>query len=169
MGIIALDPTLFVDKLTEMLEDPRYEFISLTGIEKIDKVSLYSIVLESLDGTGLRYGYQVSENFVVIATEDLKDYIEELTASIVDVTGIDYIDIVDTVAPEEDFALGEDSYLDGIHIPIEDESEVFDRYSSGSSESTHTILNDFLQAVLEESIRILTGGYKEIEEQVLML
>ena len=169
MGIIALDPTLFVDKITEMLEDPRYEFISLTGIEKIDKISLYSIVLEALDGTGLRYGYQVSENFVVIATEDLKDYIEELTASIVDVTGIDSIDIVDTVAPVEDFALGEDSYLDGIHIPIEDESEAFDRYSSGSSESTHTILNDFLQAVLEESIRILTGGYKEIEEQVLML
>lgn len=164
MGVVTVDTSLFVDTMMDMQEEPRYEHLSLTGIYNLDKIKLYSLVIDTLDGTGLRYGHMLEENVVVFSTDDLPDYVEELTESIQEELasyGPDALPKEETSCADfvEDYFCGGLMYGD-----IEDESEAF--MSTGTSGSqvidAHAVLSDFIQEALELSLRVLTGGYREI-------
>jgi hypothetical protein len=168
MSVVQLDPTLFADTILELIDDPRYDKVLVTGISGVDKMAIYATILESLDGTGLRYGYMINENIVIMNADDIKDYLEELTTSLIEDQGLEG-DASVAYIPDAEAALS--YYYEGYGDPfgaVEDESEAFNN-AGGADDDTHTILSDFLQSALEDSIIVITGGYREISANCIML
>lgn len=164
MAVIAVDPTLYADNIMGMLEDPRYEHITITGLDDVDKVSVYAIIIETLEGTGIRYGYMASDNCVIMGSEDVSDYLEELTENIIELTGV----CVDEIEDVDDEVYG---YENMFH-DIDDESDAFAKVNGTKDDkpvNVHLLLVDYLQAALEDSIRVITGGYREIEANAILL
>lgn len=169
MSVVQLDPTLFADTILELIDDPRYDKVLVTGISGVDKMAIYAMILDSLDGTGLRYGYMINENIVIMSADDIKDYLEELTTTLIEDQGLDG---EESVANVYDAEAAFSYYYEGYGDPfgtVEDESEAFNNVGSGVDDDTHTILSDFLQSALEDSIIVITGGYREISSNCVML
>lgn len=169
MGVVAIDPTLWVDNIVAMQEDPRYEFIVLTGVGDLDSVEIYAAVLETLDSEAIRYGHMINENCIVMNVEYICDYLEELTQTLIEMTGISELDEADAMHVSEMTDTAGEVWGEGFEI--EDESEAFQRmnYHDAVEElQVHPMLKDFIQSALEESIQVLTGGHKEIDANIIL-
>lgn len=163
MAVIALDPTLFADSISDATDDPRYEHIAITGINELGKVDIYALILETLEGTGIRYGHMINPNLVVMSDDHLRDYLAELASSILEMTDSDELSYEDELeALDEIYA----SALSG----FEDESEAFRRTEERDGVvDLESVLSDFLQSALEDSTTVLTGGYREIQANILLV
>ena len=170
-AVILIDPTLFVDNMFSFSEDARYEHINLTGMTDLSKLALYTAVLDNLDSEAIRYGHMLNENTIVMDADSLTDYLEELTQSIMDMTGISEIEEAEGTKSAVDEAYNE--YMFGVFgESVLDESEAFRQAEDeGLVEEldVYSIINDFLVSCIDDSIRVVTGGYREIEHNIIVI
>ena len=155
MGVINIDPCTWVDEIFDSLNDPRREYYLTTGLQAIDKLSVYSIILNSTEDADNIYGHMVSENSILVDTEDITSYIAIVVELVADLIGITDL--------EDD----DDIVITGFEI--EDESEAFQKMNSGFEDDPKIILEEVLTSALEYAIIVLTGDRKEVDQNVLCL
>ena len=171
MSIISIDPTLLVDTIKDMCDDDRFKYVGITGISELDKVDLYTIILQNIEGTGIKYGHMVNDNMIVMAVEHVEDYLNEVIESILESTGVEEFIMVseNTGSTEQSMDIDEfeSKYYEGLFTDVEDESEAFRNSAEGKDINVAELLSEFLQCALEDSAVLITGGYKEIEANII--
>ena len=146
MGVIAFDPSCFADAVEEAIKDDAdgimyTEFPELT---LLSPVSYYLMIQQSFSTSDTQSVHVVNQNRCLIATEDIDEWLENLSCIILSVvSGGSTSDV------------------------IIDESESF--YNINNGVDNETIIKKILTDALETDILILTGNKKEILAGVLSI
>jgi hypothetical protein len=162
MAVLALDPAQMVDEFVILIEEalsgsPSARFgqeVQITGVQYLDKLTLYRVLLENMENSLYRYGQFIDPNKVLIAHEDMLGYLEDVADDICDMIG-------DFGCLEEDGVITQE--IDGIEyteVLIEDESEAFERLCN--EYDPKLIIEEMLTEAFECAIIIVTGSQKSL-------
>ena len=169
MGIILFNPTELAEKLIEENQDDG--LLIMTGVLDLSRVEVYGAIMETLDSDAIRYGYSLPDGNVIMAVEHMEDYVEELTSTLMELTGVEELDL----APLKEFA------SDDVPIPSkyygksasnlkstldDDEDEIDDLPDDFSVEE---IIPEHIYTCLNSCLKVLTGSHTDIKTNEITL
>lgn len=168
MSIISFNPTTLADAILDANQDDG--LLIMTGILDLPKISVYGAIIDNLDSDAIRYGYSLSDDCVIIDVENLPDYIEELTNSLIELTGIEELDLTplkevsddDAAIPKKYYAKGlsELQSTDDIDDLPDDEYDVEDTLPDDLS--VEEIVPEHIYECLNGCLKVLTGSHIDI-------
>ena len=168
MSIISFNPTTLADAILEENQDDG--LIIMTGILDLSKIVVYGAIIDNLDSDAIRYGYAVSDDCVIIDTENLPDYVEELTNSLIELTGIEELNLVpikefsddEAAIPKKYYAKGASELRD----LEEDEDEDEEGYLPDEF-SVEEIIPEHIYECLNGCLKVLTGSHSDISTNTI--
>lgn len=171
MSILSFNPTTLAESIVESNQDDGV--LIMTGILDLSKVSVYGAIIDNLDSDAIRYGYVLSDDCVIIDVENLPDYVEELTNSLIELTGIAELDLTPLKEfSDDDAAIPKKYYAKG----ISELKSLDDEEDSSDEDEEETLPDDFsVEEIIPEHIyeclnscqKVLTGSHIDISTNTI--
>lgn len=147
MGVVCFSPTVFTDAIVNNFTSENWKEIGLTKIDELSKIVIYQAILENINEGSTIYGHFINPEMVVMVEDEVADFIEELTETLVETLSID-----DSVTHDMQ--------------QIEDESEAFEMATGMTS---FEAITEYLKDIVAESWTLLTGGRKYVESNNIVV
>ena len=166
MSIISFNPTTLAEAILDDNQDDGV--LIMTGILDLPKVSVYGAIIDNLDSDAIRYGYSLSDDCVIIDVENLPDYVEELTNSLIELTGIEELDLTPLKeVSDDDAAIPKKYYAKGLSElqDIDDVGDVSDEDDADTLPddlSVEEIIPEHIYECLNGCLKVLTGSHIDI-------
>jgi len=173
MSIISFNPTTLADAILEENSDDG--LIIMTGILDLSKIVVYGAIIDNLDSYAIRYGYAVSDDCVIIDTENLPDYVEELTNSLVELTGVEELDLTplkefsddEAAIPKKYYAKGASELRDlEDDADADEDADEEDGYLPDEF-SVEEIIPEHIYECLNGCLTVLTGSHSDISTNTI--
>ena len=144
MGIVAFDPSCFADAIEDFAKTDAecIYYTDLPELTLMTKVQFFLMIHQTFSTGNSQLVHVVNQNRCLIATEDIEEWLGNLTSAIMGCIGSS--------------ALLKD---------IVDESEIFNAINNGMDDES--IVKKLLTDALENDIIVLTGDKKEMAAGVL--
>lgn len=166
MSIISFNPTTLADAILDANQDDG--LLIMTGILDLPKISVYGAIIDNLDSDAIRYGYSLSDDCVIIDVENLPDYVEELTNSLIELTGIAELDLTPLKeVSDDDAAIPSKYYAKGLSELkcIDDAGDIADEDDEDTLPddlSVEEIVPEHIYECLNGCLKVLTGSHIDI-------
>ena len=171
MSIISFNPTTLAEAILDGNQDDG--LLIMTGILDLPKVSVYGAIIDNLDSVAIRYGYSLSDDCVIIDVENLPDYVEELTNSLVELTGIAELDLTPLKeVSDDDAAIPSKYYAKGLSELkcIDDADDIADEDDEDTLPndlSVEEIVPEHIYECLNGCLKVLTGSHIDISTNTI--